>query len=78
MVPLTLLIIGLFIVGIFNLKFRQIAITLLFLLLFNRKFRHTIILIMRLALLGLRKKSAGRSACRIGKRFISKKLGIAT
>lgn len=77
MVP-SIIIIGLFIIGIFNLKIRQIALTLLFLLLLDKKFRNTVTLLIKVSLFSLHKKSARSRAFRISKRFISKKLRIAT
>jgi len=67
-----LIIIGLFIFGIFNLKFRQMAITLTLLLLFNRRFRRHLTILSKLFLLGLCNKNARKSAFRNSKRMFKK------
>ena len=67
MVPLT--IIGLFVLGIFNLKFRQLAFALTSLLLFNERFRRSTFAISRLFILGLRNKNARKSAFRNSKKM---------
>jgi hypothetical protein len=73
MVPLT--IIGLFILGLCNLKFRELAFTLIFLLLFNGRFRRLLFKISKLFIFGLRKKSNRKNAFRNSKRLL-KVIGI--
>jgi hypothetical protein len=77
MISLTILISGLLIVGMFNLKIRQISLTLLSLLLFNKKFRRIIFLLIKLSFLSIHKRNSRRRVLRISKKFINKKLGIA-
>jgi len=71
-----LIIIGLFIFGIFNFKFRQLALMLTLLLFFNKQFRRNIALLSMLFLLGLRNKSARQSAFRNSKKMIKRIITI--
>lgn len=65
-----LTITGLFFLGIFNLKFRQLAFTLILLLLFHGRFRRLLFTIIKLFILGLRHKSYYKNAFRNSKRII--------
>ena len=70
MVPL--IIVGLFIVGIFNFKFRQAALTLILLIFLDRRFRHNLTILSKLFILGLYNKRARKSAFRYSKKMLKK------
>jgi len=67
MIPASLIIIGFFIAGIFNLRLRQISITLLILLLFSKRFRRTLLIS---TILCLKKKRGFKEVWQILKKFV--------